>query len=254
MSWNPDQYGRFADERSCPARALLARVSLEAPRVVYDLGCGAGEATALIAARWPAAKVVGIDNSPAMLAKARESNLAADRVEADVTRWRAPQPAELVVANASLQWLDDHETLFPRLAAMLGPGGVLAVQMPRNFAAPSHRCMEEVASAGTWRDRLVSAPRLAPVAAPEAYYDILSAHVGCLDIWEAEYVHVLEGENPVVEWTRGTGLRPYLDALEGDERAAFLADYAARISRAYPRRGDGRTLLPFRRLFIVAVR
>ncbi|MFQ5959319.1 MAG: trans-aconitate 2-methyltransferase [Alphaproteobacteria bacterium] len=254
MSWDPAQYGKFGDERSRPARDLLARVPLEAPRVVYDLGCGGGEATALIAARWPAAKVVGIDNSPAMLAKARESDLAADWVEADVGTWRAPEPADLVFANASLQWLGDHGTLFPRLAGMLGAGAALAVQMPRNFDAPSHRCMEEAAAAGPWRGRLAKAKRLDPVAGPEAYYDILAPHVGNLDIWETEYVHVLEDDNPVVEWAKGTELRPYLDALEGDERAAFLADYAARIAGAYPRRGDGRTLFPFRRLFIVAVR
>ncbi len=254
MSWDPDRYGRFAGERSRPARDLLARVPLDSPATVYDLGCGSGSSTALLAERWPAASITGVDNAAAMLAKARDTGAGIDWVEADIGEWRAPKPADLVFSNASLHWLGDHEALFPRLAGMLAADGALAVQMPRNFDAPSHRCMVEAAEAGPWRDKLADAPRRASVARPEAYYDMLAPHVSRLDIWESEYLHVLAGANPVVEWTKATGLRPYLDPLDRDERAAFLADYAARIARAYPKRGDGRTPFPFRRLFIVAVR
>ncbi|MCH7957955.1 MAG: trans-aconitate 2-methyltransferase, partial [Proteobacteria bacterium] len=154
--------------------------------------------------------------------------------------------------NAALHWLDGHEALFPRLAGGLRPGGVLAVQMPRNYAEPSHTCMAEAAEAGPWRARLDAVLRLRPVASPEAYYDMLAPLARTLDIWETVYTHVLEGENPVVEWTRGSALKPLLDALEDDERPAFLAQYTTRIRAAYPRRGDGTTLFPFRRLFIVA--
>ncbi len=253
-SWDPSQYAKFGDERLRPAHDLLARVPLESPDVVYDLGCGTGNVTAALAERWPEAGVVGIDSSAAMLDKAREADDDIAWVEADIASWRAPKPADLLFANASLQWLDDHAALFPRLVGQLNPGGVLAVQMPRNFDAPSHVCMKEAARAGPWRDELARARLPSPVAGPETYYDILAPHAAGLDIWETEYLHVLEGDNPVVEWTRGTGLRPYLAPLDADQRDAFLADYAARIARAYPRRGDGCTLFPFRRLFMVATR
>ncbi|MFQ5784835.1 MAG: trans-aconitate 2-methyltransferase [Alphaproteobacteria bacterium] len=253
--WDPAQYARFADQRMRPARDLIARIPLDAPGIVFDLGCGPGNVTALLAARWPGTRIVGIDNSPAMIARARRTSAAVDWREADIAGWRSPRPADLIFANASLQWLDDHAALFARLIGALAPEGVIAVQMPRNFDAPSHRCMTETIESGPWRERLARARPDWPVATPEAYYAMLAPHARRLDIWETVYLHALEGDNPVVEWTRGTGLKPFLDALDDeDERAAFLADYAARIARAYPRRSDGRTLLPFRRLFIVAVR
>ena len=253
-TWNPAQYGVFADERLRPGRDLLARVPLQAPGVVYDLGCGTGNVTSLMVERWPGAETVGVDSSTAMLDKARQAHDDIDWVEADIVAWRAPKPADLLFANASLHWLDDHAALFPRLVGQLGPGGVLAVQMPRNFNAPSHVCMREVAQTGPWRDKLARARAPSPVANPETYYDILAPHAARLDIWETEYLHILEGDNPVVEWTRGTGLRPFLAPLDEDERAAFLADYAARVAQAYPRRSDGRTFFPFRRLFLIAVK
>ena len=253
-TWDPAQYGKFGDERQRPVDDLLARVPLEAASHVYDLGCGDGRVTGLLKARWPEATIIGVDNSAAMLAKAREADPEIDWIEADVTEWQAPDAADLVFANASLQWVDDHPTLFPRLARMVATGGVLAVQMPRNHDAPSHQCMHEAAAAGPWRAKLGDMRPFKPVAEPDAYYDILAPHVTRLDIWETEYLHVLEGADPVVEWTKGTGLRPYLTPLDDDERAGFLADYTARIARAYPRCADGRTLLPFRRLFIVALR
>ncbi len=253
MSWDPAQYGKFGDERSRPARDLLARVPLDAPGNIYDLGCGSGNITTLLAERWPDAAVCGVENSPEMLASARQTAGSMDWTEGDLETWRTPRPADLLYANASLQWVGDHAALFPRLMGDLAPGGVLAVQMPRNYDAPSHRCMAEAAQAGPWRDILGKARPPKPVAAPEVYYDILEPHAARLDIWETEYLHILEGANPVVEWTRGTGLRPYLDALEPEDREAFLVDYIGRIARAYPPNDDGRTLFPFRRLFIVAL-
>jgi trans-aconitate 2-methyltransferase len=159
-----------------------------------------------------------------------------------------------VFSNAALHWLDDHAGLFPRLVSGIAPGGVLAVQMPRNHGAPSHTEMVAAAETGPWRERLRPALRARPVAGPAVYHDILAPHVSRLDIWETEYLHALEGDNPVVEWTRGSALKPLLDRLEEPERSGFLAEYSARIARAYPPRPDGRTLFPFRRLFIVAMR
>jgi trans-aconitate 2-methyltransferase len=250
--WNPAQYLKFAGARARPALDLLERVTLEAPATVYDLGCGPGTVTRLLAARWPVARVVGVDSSPDMLARAAQEGGAAAWQRADLAAWVPEAPADLLYSNAALHWLDGHAGLFPRLLGFLKPDGALAVQMPRNHAAPSHTCMVEAAEAGPWRERLKPLLRPSPVSPPAFYYDLLAPRAARLDIWETEYLHVLEGDNPVVEWTRGTALKPLLDALDGAERTAFLADYAGRVARAYPPRRDGRTLFPFRRLFLVA--
>ena len=254
MSWDPERYLAFGDHRTRPAVDLLARVPLAAPVRVADLGCGPGNSTALLCARWPAADVLGLDNSPEMLAEARASGPPARWLEADITTWSPAADYDLLFSNAVLQWLPDHAILFPRLLEALPAGGVLAVQMPRNFAAPSHRLLREVADAGPWATRLAAGLLRAPVAAPEWYYDLLAPGAAALDIWESEYLQVLEGDDPVLRWTRSTALRPVIAALAPDEQARFEADYAARLRVAYPRRPDGRTLFPFRRLFIVATR
>lgn len=254
-SWDPGQYLKFADHRLRPALDLMARIPLEAPRTIYDLGCGPGTITRLLGERWPGAAVIGIDSSADMLAKARREAQAISFEQADIAHWSPPAPADLLFSNATLHWLDDHAALLPRLISQISPGGVLAIQVPCNRDSPSHLLMEEVARAGPWHAALA---RLRPVyrsvEAPDAYYRIVAPLTRQVDIWETSYLHVLEGDNPVVEWTRGTALRPYLDALDEPDRGAFLAAYAARIAAAYPRQADGRTLLPFRRLFIVARR
>lgn len=252
-SWDPGQYLKFADHRLRPALDLMARIPPVAARTVYDLGCGPGTITRLLAERWPDARVTGVDASAEMLARARALAPGIDFVAADLARWAPPAPAELLFSNAALQWLDGHETLFPRLLSCVAPGGVLAVQMPRNFAAPSHRLLDETVQAGPWRDRLAGLRRAVPVAPPAAYHRLLAPHAASLDIWEAEYLHRLEGADPVVEWTKGTALRPFLDALDAETCAAFLADYSRRVGAVYPPEPDGATLFPFRRLFIVAV-
>lgn len=256
MAWNPEDYLKYADHRLRPALDLLARIPVERPGVICDLGCGAGNVTRLLARRWPGGAVVGVDSSAAMLAAARAAD-GTDDVSwerADLAAWSPPRPAGLLFSNAALHWLDDHATLFPRLLGQLAPGGVLAVQMPRNHGAPSHIGITEAATAGPWRRRLEPLLRPAPVAEPSFYYDVLAARTAALDIWETEYLHVLSGDDPVLRWTRSTALAPLVAALAGDEQAAFVADYAARLRRAYPRRADGTTLFPFRRLFIVARR
>ncbi len=251
-AWDPSQYLKFAGPRARPALDLLNRVDLDSPDAVFDLGCGAGNVTRMLARRWPGAVVTGVDGSAEMLAKARAGGGGIAWIQADLAEWTLPDAASLLFSNAALHWLDGHEALFPRLAGRLRPGGVLAVQMPRNYAEPSHSCMAEAAEAGPWRARLEAVLRPRPVAPPEVYLDMLAPLANALDIWETVYTHVLEGENPVVEGTRGSALKPLLDALEDDERPAFLAEYTTRIRAAYPRRGDGTTLFPFRRLFIVA--
>jgi len=252
--WDPAKYLEFAGPRLQPALDLLSRVPLAAPAVVYDLGCGAGNVTRFLTERWPSASVTGVDGSAAMLARARAAAPTVTWQQADLGTWRPPRPADLFYSNAALHWLDDHLRLFPRLMTELAGGGVLAVQMPRNHGAPSHTEMLAAAEAGPWQERLRPLLRARPVAGPAFYYDVLAPHASHLDIWETEYLHVLDGANPVVEWTRGSALKPLLDGLEEPDRAGFLADYSARVARAYPPRPDGRTLFPFRRLFIIATR
>ena len=255
MTWNPEQYLRFADARLRPALDLLARVDLAAPARVVDLGCGAGNVTAFLAQRWPQAHLTGVDGSAAMLDKARQALPGVHWVQADMAQWAPDAPPDLLYSNAALHWLDDHDRLFPALAAMLAPGGVLAVQMPANFHAPSHTLMADSVAAGPWQPRLQHLLVPAPVHEPQRYFQMLQPHVAELDIWQTEYLQVLSGPDAVKEWTKGTWLRRFLDALPApDEAAAFEADYAARVRAAYPPRADGRTLFPFRRLFIVARR
>lgn len=252
--WNTPQYLKFASERTRPALDLMARVPLEDPGTVYDLGCGAGNVTALLAERWSRARIVGVDSSPQMLAKARTVSDAIEWQEGDIAAWEPPAPAELLFTNAALQWLDHHEDLFPRLMSLLRPGGVLAVQMPRNHSAPAQTAITELALSGPWAARLEPVLRSFPVAEPEVYYEHLAPHAARLEVWETIYHQILEGENPVVEFTRSTALRPVLNALDGPDQERFLALYTERVAAAYPRRPDGRTLYPFRRLFLVAVR
>jgi trans-aconitate 2-methyltransferase len=253
--WDPALYRRFAGDRLRPALDLLARVPVDAPQRIVDLGCGTGASTAILAARWPGAAIVGVDSSPAMLADARKALPGASFLQCDLQCWSAAEPVDVLFSNAALQWAEGHGELVPRLMRSVAPGGALAIQMPRNFDAPSHRLMAETAHEGPWRDRLASvvAARAEPVASPEAYARMLAPLAAKLDIWESTYLMRLAGENPVVEWTRATGLRPYLNALAEAEREAFLADYRRRIAAAYPREPDGSTYFPFRRIFIVAL-
>ncbi|PKB73092.1 MAG: trans-aconitate 2-methyltransferase [SAR202 cluster bacterium Io17-Chloro-G7] len=253
-TWNPTQYLRFGNERLQPALDLLSRIPLEDPATIYDLGCGTGTVTAMIQERWPGAYVTGIDSSETMLERAAALDTQVAWQKQDLNDWTPEPPADLLYSNAVLHWLDDHETLFPRLMQGLNPGGVLAVQMPGNFSAPTHMLIAETARAGHWREILESELREQPVLDPAAYYDILSPHATRLDFWETSYLHVLQGDDPVVEWTKGSILGPLLALLDDTDKEAFLEAYRQPISKAYVRRGDGSTLLPFRRLFLIAVK
>jgi len=254
LAWDPAQYLKFADHRLRPALDLLARIDADAPSRVVDLGCGAGNVTAVLAGRWPGAAVTGIDPSATMLERARTEYPDLAFETADAARWTAAPPVNVLYSNAALHWLGDHDILFPRLFDQVAPGGWMAVQMPRNFEAPSHTAVADAANDGPWADRI--RPMLAPppVDAPAAYVRRLAPMAAALDIWETEYLQILEGDNPVAEWTKGTWLRPFLDALEEPERTGFETAYRARVAAAYPPAEDGRTLFPFRRLFMVARR
>ena len=254
MAWDPAQYLRFADERLRPGFDLLARIGALPPGPIFELGCGTGVHTRAIAERWPDRPVSGVDASPEMLARAAATASRVRWVEADIAAWRADEPAALIFSNATLQWLDDHETLFPRLMAQLAPGGVLAVQMPRNFEAPSHLLIAETALNGPWCKQVQHLITPPPVNEPGFYHDLLAPNSQNIDIWQTEYLQVLEGDNPVKEWTKGTWLTRYLDVLQGEEKAAFEDAYGARVAKAYPKNAAGQTLFPFRRLFMVAQR
>ena len=254
MTWNPEQYLKFAQPRFRPAQDLLARVTAESPQTVYDLGCGAGNVTQMLASRWSAACITGVDSSAEMIAEARKVSGNIAWQQCSVADWTANPPADVIYSNAALHWLPQHDTLFPRLMQQLKPGGTLAVQMPRNFGAPSHTLIWETVAAGPWQDRFAHLSRTSPVAEPRFYYECIAPLASNLDIWESEYLQVLEGKDPVKEWTKGTWLKQFLEALDEADRPAFEADYARRLRDAYPPLNNGKTLFPFRRLFIVAQR
>jgi trans-aconitate 2-methyltransferase len=251
-AWDPAQYLRFADERLRPALDLVGRIAHPGPRRVVDLGCGTGAALPVLAARFPGAAILGVDASDAMLAKARAQGFATE--QADIAAWAPAEPPDVIFSNAALQWLGGHATLLPRLFGTLAPGGVLAVQVPAMHAAPLRAAQAAIAAEGPWAARLWSIASAPPVLEPGDYHDLLAPLARSFDLWVTEYLHVLRGEDPVVQWAMGTSLRPYLDALDGPDREGFLAAYAAAMRAAYPPRADGVVLLPFRRLFLLAGR
>jgi trans-aconitate 2-methyltransferase len=254
MGWDPATYLKFGGERTRPAADLLAHVEAEDPGVVYDLGCGPGNSTALLAARWPTAHITGLDSDSNMLERANRSGPSCRWLQGDVAEWQPDEDPDVIFSNAVLHWLDDHQSLLPKLMGFLKPGGALAVQMPRNHSAPSHTLLQKAALAGPWAERLAALLRPEPVARPEQYFRWLVEHANKLEIWETTYLLRLTGADPVLAWARGTALKPLLDALDERSAAAFEAAYAARLRDAYPCEPDGTTLFPFRRLFIVAVR
>ena len=251
MAWNPEQYTLFSDHRLRPAMDLLAQVPINPPSVVYDLGCGTGNVTSLISQHWNDAVVVGIDSSEEMLAKARKDHPSIEWKLGDISNFSPTSKGNLIFSNAALHWLDDHETLFPMLLSKLRSGGVLAVQMPKNFNAPSHQNIYDLAQTPRWIDTLGHLVRPAPVHNINWYFDLLSPLARRINIWETTYFQVLNGKNAVLEWTRSTALRPFLQALEDGNVKAFETEYADRLVEAYPQRRDGSTLYPFSRLFIV---
>lgn len=253
-TWDPAQYLRFADHRLRPALDLLAQVPLEAPTSVVDLGCGAGNISAILKQRFPAADVLGIDGDAAMVQTARAKAPDCRFEQGDFTGWTPSAACELIYSNAALQWVGGHETLFPRLLSLLAPEGVLAVQMPAMHDAPLRRLQYEVAANGPWAERLAAQTSSPPILEVAQYWDLLRPRAAALDLWETTYLHPLVGEDAVVEWAAGSSLRPFLAPLDPEQRTAFRRAYADALRPHYPRRPDGTTLLPFRRLFLIARR
>ena len=254
-TWNPALYRRFETQRTQPARDLLARVELETPRTIVDLGCGPGNSTELLVNRFPGATVMGVDSSESMLVTARE-RLPGCRFElGDIGTWTPATPPDLIYANAALQWVPDHETLVPRLFSLLAPGGALAVQVPDNRDEPSHRLMRDVANAGPWSGvigtRAAERLRVLPTA---AYYDMLVGLGGQAEVWRTVYHHPMDTPADIVEWVKSTGLQPFIRPLSDEQRPLYLQQYEAAIAESYAIRADGKRLLLFPRLFFVGIK
>lgn len=253
--WSARQYLKFEDERTRPPRDLLAQVPLDKPKRVVDLGCGPGNSTELLIERFPTAEVIGLDSSPDMLRQARGRLPNHKFVEGDLATWMPEEGTDLLFGNAVFQWLPDHPKVLARLLGALPEGGVLAVQMPDNTQEPALQLMEQVGANGPWAAAIAKSDAARDdLLRPEQFYDLLRPHCSYLDIWHTHYNHVMENHAAVVEWFKGSSLRPFYSVLEGAMREQFLAAYSDAIARAYSVRYDGKVILKFPRLFILAVR
>lgn len=256
VDWDPALYRRYEDERTRPAAELLARVPLTQAARVVDLGCGPGNSTELLAQRFASAQVLGIDTSEPMLEQARQRLPQASFEAGDIATWVPQgQAPDLIYANAALQWVPDHERLVPRLFGQLAPGGVLAIQMPDNRQELTHRLMRELAARSPWAAHIGDADRVRTELLPiGGYYDLLAPLADDIDVWHTIYQHPMASAAAIVDWVRGTGLRPFIDPLPAELKSSYLAEYERGIAAAYVPRADGRRLLAFPRMFIVARR
>jgi trans-aconitate 2-methyltransferase len=253
--WSARQYLKFEDERTRPPRDLLAQVPLQNPQLIVDLGCGPGNSTELLVARFPKAQVIGLDSSPDMLRKAHERLPNCKFVQGDIATWKPEPNTELIFSNAVLQWLPDHQPVMRRLLEAMPEGGVLAVQMPDNTREPGLVFQREVGESGPWRDHPeIKAAARKDLPPPEAYYDLLKPVCSRIDIWHSVYNHVMPSPQAITEWFKGSSLQPFLSPLDAAAREQFLAAYTEKIVGAYKPRFDGKVLLRFPRLFIIAVR
>lgn len=253
-TWDPTQYLKFEEERTLPCRDLVARIRLQSPASIVDLGCGPGNSTSVLAGRWPTARLVGVDNSEKMLESARAAGVSAEWVLADMSKWVPEQAFDLVFSNAALQWLVNQEHQVSRLFMSVSRSGAFAFQIPSGEGDWT-KALREVAESSSWRGRFPENLVDLRTHGLEFYYDLLSPMSSRVDMWETEYVHVFPSTQSIVEWTSGTAVRPILDLLPAEqERESFLADYAAAVGRSYRSRPDGKVLFPFLRRFLVAYR
>jgi trans-aconitate 2-methyltransferase len=249
-TWDPTQYLKFKQERTQPSLDLISRIHLDKPQTILDLGCGPGNSTAALRRRWPGAEVTGLDNSPEMIAAALREYPSGEWVLGDLATYQPAAQSELIFANATLQWLPDHETLIPRLFSFVRFGGALAVQVPANGDSPLARAVFAVAARPAWRELTVGCERLHNYRTPEYYFDILRSRGSHFEIWQTTYYHILSSQPGLIEWYRGTGMKPFLDRLPDDTaRSAFEAEVLREIAPAYPAQADGRVLFPFKRNF-----
>lgn len=252
MTWSATQYLRFEDERTRPVRDLVARVPNLDPARAADIGCGPGNSTEVLRERYPRTEIVGVDSSPDMIAAARKRLPEVAFEVADVVGW-AGEGFDVILANAVIQWIPDHESLLPQLMKKLARGGSLAVQAPDNLDEPLHWLMRQVAADGPWGTKLEGAARArASRRGADWYFRLLRMQASRVDVWRTTYFHPLAGAHALVEWVKGTGLPPFIDPLDPAERQLFLARYEAEIEEAYPAEPDGTVLLPFPRLFFIA--
>lgn len=254
-SWDANLYLRYGKERTQAAIDLAARVQLADPRRIIDLGCGPGNSTAVLRARWPGAEIAGLDESAEMLAEARRAYPGQVWIQADIAAWRAERPYDLVYSNAAIQWVHGHAHLIPQLFEQVAPGGALAIQTPAHFGSPLHLRMRQIALDERWRDRMGAAINSLVEEPPAYYYDLLVPHCSRLEMWQTEYLTAMDSAAAIVEFIRGTGLRPYLGALDNEpDREHFMRLLADSIAHDYPQQSDGKLLFSFRRLFFIAYR
>jgi trans-aconitate 2-methyltransferase len=255
MSWSAEQYSKFESERNRPVLDLLEHIPTNDVKTAADIGCGPGNSTELLRDKYPLAQITGMDSSADMIDAARKRLPDIQFELADISTWKEDGPYDIILANAALQWVPDHANLFPALINKLSKGGSLAVQMPDNFEEPSHRLMREVAASDLWKDKLATASKRVARETADWYFKKLRDTVSKLDIWRTTYFHPLSGgADAIVEWFKGTGLQPYLNPLDQNERAQFIHKYKDAVGKAYTVYSDGVVLLPFPRLFIIAVR
>lgn len=251
--WNPSEYLRFGDERTRPAIDLASRIAVDLPASVVDLGCGPGNSTSVLSQRWPQARVLGLDGSAEMIAVASAGCPEGEWLVSDIAQWNPEVPFDVVFSNAALQWLPHHGPLVERLFGFVAPGGALAFQIPSATYAEVRSLIHEIAREEAWASRMQRPLGVLTMEPPDFYYDRLAPQARSVDIWETEYVHVMESHSAIVDWIASTGLRPFLEALDSDgERNEFVADLRARVACSYPVQRDGRVLFPFRRTFVIA--
>lgn len=257
QDWSASQYLKFAKQRTRPSRDLLAQVPLESPSLILDVGCGPGNSTQVLVDRYPGATIEGIDSSPGMITEARKALPQIQFSVADLKTYTPEKPLDLVFSNAVFQWLkaDERVPTMKRMIQWLRPGGVLAIQVPDNYLEPSHIAMRAVANEGPWASILGPLrPALDQFATPQQFYDELATLCSSVDIWHTLYQHPLDDHQSLVEWVKGTGLRPFLNPLDPEDREAFAESYLAKLKEIYPVSTDGKVLLRYPRLFMIAVR
>ncbi|MBE6763491.1 MAG: trans-aconitate 2-methyltransferase [Ruminococcaceae bacterium] len=254
-SWNATTYLQFKIERTRPAVDLASRIPLDDPKTVLDIGCGPGNSTAVLRERFPNATIIGIDNAPDMIAKAKEAYPDMTFFCIDVDKYIATtdERFDVVFSNACLQWLPDHKAVLPKWMGLVKEGGVLAVQMPNNYAEPIHRIIEALTTSDAWRPHF-HVMREKTVLSASEYYDCLVENAAHVDLWETAYYHTLSSHQDLLEWYRGTGLRPYLEQLNDTQQKEFEADFLSAVKEAYPIQADGTILFRFPRLFFVAAK
>lgn len=251
--WNPNLYLKFDNERSRPSVDLVARIKSEHPVSIIDVGCGPGNSTQVLHRKWPAAQIIGVDNSPAMIEKAKEDYPEQDWLLFDADKDRIIDTFDIVFSNAAIQWIPNHEDLIKRFSEMLNEYGMLAVQIPLFFDMLLGKSIHEIAESDKWNNKTGGVRQLFTIHTPEFYFDILSKYFKKIDIWTTNYFHTMESHTAILEMIRSTGLKPYLERLEIDaERDAFEAEVLDGIVRDYPSQNNGKVLFPFTRLFFVA--